>query len=61
MQTVKANGAEIPALGFGVFRMSDDEVERVVPAALEAGFRHVDSQIAGLEQATGDFVARIAA
>ena len=30
MQTVKANGAEIPALGFGVFRMSDAEVERGV-------------------------------
>ncbi|MBU3079179.1 methyl-accepting chemotaxis protein [Sphingomonas quercus] len=28
---------------------------------LEAGFRHVDNQIAGLEEATGDFVARIAA
>ena len=38
MQTVTAHGAAIPALGFGVFRMSDAEVERVVPAALEAGF-----------------------
>lgn len=43
MQTVNAHGAEIPALGFGIFRMSDAEVERVVPAALEAGFRHFDT------------------
>ena len=54
MQTVKANGAEIPALGFGVFRMSDEEVERVVPAALEAGFRHFDTaQIYRNEAALG--------
>ena len=42
MDIVKAHGAQIPALGFGVFRMSDAEVEAVVPAALEAGFRHLD-------------------
>jgi 2,5-diketo-D-gluconate reductase B len=43
MQRINANGAAIPALGFGVFRMSEDEVERVVPAAVEAGFRHFDT------------------
>ncbi|MUO78842.1 aldo/keto reductase [Agrobacterium vitis] len=43
MQTVTAHGAHIPALGLGVFRMSDEEVEKVVPAALEAGFRHFDT------------------
>lgn len=54
MQIVKARGAEIPALGFGVFRMSDVEVERVVPAALEAGFTHFDTaQIYGNEAALG--------
>lgn len=54
MQTVTAHGAEIPALGFGVFRMSDQEVERVVPAALEAGFRHFDTaQIYQNEAALG--------
>lgn len=54
MQTVSVKGAEIPALGFGVFRMSDDEVERVVPAALEAGFTHFDTaQIYGNEAALG--------
>lgn len=54
MQTIKAHGAEIPALGFGVFRMTEAEVERVVPAALEAGLRHFDTaQIYGNEAALG--------
>lgn len=43
MDIITSNDARIPALGFGVFRMSDEEVERVVPAALEAGFRHFDT------------------
>ncbi len=54
MQAVKTHGATIPALGFGVFRMSDAEVERVIPAALEAGFRHFDTaQIYQNEAALG--------
>ncbi len=54
MQFVKSHGATIPALGFGVFRMSDVEVERVVPAALESGFRHFDTaQIYQNEAALG--------
>jgi diketogulonate reductase-like aldo/keto reductase len=58
MDIVKAYGAEIPALGFGVFRMSDAEVEAVVPAALEAGFRHFDTaQIYGNEAALGRALA----
>lgn len=58
MEIVKAHGAEIPALGFGVFRMSDAEVEAVVPAALEAGFRHFDTaQIYGNEAALGRALA----
>lgn len=54
MQTVKSNGFEIPALGFGVFRMSDEEIAKVIPAALEAGFRHFDTaQIYKNEAALG--------
>ncbi|KAF1043457.1 aldo/keto reductase [Xylophilus sp.] len=41
--TLTAHGAAIPVLGFGVFRVSGEEVERVVPAALAAGFRHFDT------------------
>jgi diketogulonate reductase-like aldo/keto reductase len=58
MVTIDANGIAIPALGFGVFRMSDAEVERVVPAALEAGFRHFDTaQIYANEAALGRALA----
>jgi len=54
MDIVKAHGAEIPALGFGVFRMSDAEVEAIVPTALEVGFRHFDTaQIYRNEAALG--------
>lgn len=62
MQHVNAHGVEIPALGFGVFRMSEAEVEAVVPAALEAGFRHFDTaQIYGNEAALGRALARAGA
>lgn len=54
MDYIETQGVRIPALGFGVFRMSDAEVERVVPAALEAGFRHFDTaQIYKNEAALG--------
>jgi len=62
MQYVSAHGAQIPALGFGVFRMSDAEVEAVVPAALEAGFRHFDTaQIYANEAALGRALGRAGA
>lgn len=54
MHTVDANGAQIPALGFGTFRMSEAEVSEVLPEALKLGFRHVDTaQIYGNEAAVG--------
>lgn len=55
MQTiVKANGADIPALGFGTFRMPGNEVLEIVPQALRLGFRHVDTaQIYGNEAEVG--------
>ena len=58
MHIVPANGANIPALGFGTFRMTEDEVLSVLPAALAAGFRHVDTaQIYGTEAAVGEAIA----
>lgn len=54
MTIVSANGAQIPALGFGTFRMSEHNVAAVLPAALRTGFRHVDTaQIYGNEGAVG--------
>jgi len=40
---VSANGARIPALGFGTYGMSASDIHRMVPAALRAGFRHLDT------------------
>jgi diketogulonate reductase-like aldo/keto reductase len=55
MHDVSALGANIPALGFGTFRMPDADVHRILPAALKIGFRHVDTaQIYKNEQAVGD-------
>jgi len=62
MQYVKAHGADIPALGLGLFRMSDAEVAAIVPAALEVGFRHFDTaQIYGNEAALGRALAQAGA
>ncbi|MER5852517.1 aldo/keto reductase [Streptomyces sp. NPDC002012] len=42
--TVKLNnGVEIPQLGFGVFQVSDDQTTAAVSAALEAGYRSIDT------------------
>lgn len=43
MHTVPSNGANIPALGFGTFRMPEPEVTRILPKAIEIGFRHIDT------------------
>jgi diketogulonate reductase-like aldo/keto reductase len=43
MHNVIANGAEIPCIGFGTFRMQESDVARMVPAALGLGYRHIDT------------------
>ncbi|MDQ4489871.1 aldo/keto reductase [Sinomonas sp. ASV486] len=40
------NGVEIPQLGFGVFQVPPEETQRAVEAALEAGYRHIDTAAA---------------
>ncbi|MDI4666724.1 aldo/keto reductase [Xanthobacter autotrophicus] len=58
MHTVTANGAQIPALGFGTFRVSAADTARMVPAALKLGFRHIDTaQIYGNEAEVGEGIA----
>ncbi|WP_426499574.1 aldo/keto reductase [Streptomyces sp. D54] len=37
------NGVTIPQLGFGVFQVPDDETSAAVSAALEAGYRSIDT------------------
>ncbi|MFG1242786.1 aldo/keto reductase [Xanthobacter sp. V7C-4] len=58
MHNVTAHGAEIPALGFGTFRVSAADTLRMVPAALKLGFRHIDTaQIYGNEAEVGEGIA----
>ena len=57
MFDVTANGASIPALGFGTFRIPGPDVLRIVPHALKAGFRHIDTaQIYGNEAEVGEAI-----
>jgi 2,5-diketo-D-gluconate reductase A len=37
------NGVSMPQLGYGVFRVPDDDTERAVLAALDAGYRSIDT------------------
>lgn len=55
---VPANGASIPALGFGTFRMPGDDTARMVKHVLDLGYRHVDTaQIYGNEADVGEGLA----
>ncbi|MFE9476345.1 aldo/keto reductase [Streptomyces griseofuscus] len=48
------NGVEIPQLGFGVFQVPDDETTAAVTAALETGYRSIDTAaIYGNEKGVG--------
>jgi diketogulonate reductase-like aldo/keto reductase len=40
------NGVELPALGLGVFQTPADETRDAVRAALDAGYRHIDTAAA---------------
>jgi diketogulonate reductase-like aldo/keto reductase len=52
------NGVEMPQLGFGVWQVADDEAERAVTTALEAGYRSIDTAaIYGNEEGTGRAIA----
>ena len=52
------NGVEMPKLGFGVWQVPDDEAERAVTTALEAGYRSIDTAaIYGNEEGTGKAIA----
>lgn len=58
LPAVQAAGATIPALGFGTFELSPEEAGPAVTAALEAGYRHIDTaQIYRNEAAVGDAIA----
>ena len=55
MNTTKLNnGKEMPMLGLGTWKMTDAEAENSVRAALEAGYRHIDTaKLYGNEKGVG--------
>ena len=40
------NGVRMPAIGFGVFQIPENETERVVTGAIETGYRLIDTAAA---------------
>ncbi len=62
METITLNnGVEMPALGLGVFQTPPAETRDAVRAALDIGYRHIDTAAAyGNERQVGDAVHRSA-
>ncbi len=53
------NGVEIPQLGFGVFQVPPDQTLDATLAALEVGYRHIDTaQMYGNEKQVGEAIRR---
>jgi diketogulonate reductase-like aldo/keto reductase len=51
------HGVELPPLGFGVFQTPPEETRNAVAAALDTGYRHIDTAAAyGNEREVGDAV-----
>ena len=51
------NGVEIPQLGFGVYQIPPEETVEAVGAALEIGYRHIDTaEMYGNEKEVGEAV-----
>jgi 2,5-diketo-D-gluconate reductase A len=49
------NGVEIPQLGFGVYQVPPEETRDAVQAALEVGYRHIDTaEMYGNEKGVGE-------
>lgn len=43
MHHVEANGARIPAIGFGTWTLEGDTASRLVEHAIRSGYRHIDT------------------
>ncbi|HEY7905496.1 MAG TPA: aldo/keto reductase [Wenzhouxiangella sp.] len=56
--TLAANGLNMPVLGFGTWELDDNTLDQVLPAALDIGYRHIDTaQIYRNEAAVGRSLA----
>lgn len=54
MEHIDASGHSIPVLGFGTFELKPDDAQRMVAAALDIGYRHIDNaQMYSNEEAVG--------
>ncbi len=52
------NGVRMPQLGYGVFQVPDDETTAAVKAAIEAGYRSIDTAaVYGNEKGVGQAIA----
>ena len=59
MQLTLNNGVTMPALGLGVFQSAPEETAAAVAAALEVGYRHIDTAAAyGNERQVGEGIRR---
>lgn len=55
-----SNGVDIPQVGFGVFQVPPDDTAAIVVAALEAGYRHIDTaQGYGNETGVGQAIRQV--
>src|SRR5262249_45670094 len=55
MQIIEANGARIPAIGFGTMTLKENVGVEMTSAALRAGYRHLDTaQMYGNEREVGE-------
>ncbi|MFH5821471.1 aldo/keto reductase [Georgenia sp. AZ-5] len=45
------NGVQIPQVGFGVFQVPEDSTQATVEAAIEVGYRHIDTAAAYYNEA----------
>ncbi|EDW55295.1 1,5-anhydro-D-fructose reductase [Drosophila sechellia] len=53
------NGEKMPVIGIGTWQASDEEIETAIDAALEAGYRHIDTApVYGNEKAIGRILKR---
>jgi diketogulonate reductase-like aldo/keto reductase len=58
MKIVDANGARIPALGLGTFKLTGETCRSLVAEALRLGYRHIDTaRMYGNEDAVGAGIA----
>jgi 2,5-diketo-D-gluconate reductase B len=59
MLTVTAHGATLPAIGLGTWQLNGETASAAVAAALEAGYRHIDTAIGyGNETEVGEGLRR---